>query len=333
MGRAPIPANSDTPATASDWLIALGEQPADEELRDRFDAWLAASPDHRRDWAEISRTAEALGQTEPAHQHEWGEFVRQRKAERVTESRTATVGRRRRRTNVIAALAVAACLAFIFGGNLMLRIEADHMTATAEQRRVHLADGTVVLLAPESAIDIAYDEDARRVRLLKGRAYFEVVADRRPFAVQVRQVEARDIGTAFDVGLDARGVDVGVREGIVDVSAARVPEAIAERLQAGDWVRVTTTGRIERGRLPADQVASWMQGQLVVKNRPVGEVVDALRPYFAGLVVLRGAALADQPLTGVYNLADPVEALRAVARAQGATLHRISPWLIVISAD
>jgi len=329
MGKAPIPANSDTPATASDWLITLGEQPANDELRARFEAWLAASPDHRRDWVEIAHTANALGRAEPAHRHEWGEFVRQRLAERARASRR--VGRRR--LAGLAALAAAACLAVVFGGNLMLRIEADHMTATAEQRRVQLADGTVVLLAPESAIDVAYGEDARRVRLLKGRAYFEVVAERRPFAVEARGVEARDIGTAFDVGLDTRGVDVGVREGIVDVSAVRVPAAIAERLEAGDWMRVATTGEVERGRMPADQVASWMQGQLVVKNRPVGEVVDALRPYFGGLVVLRGAALAAQPLTGVYNLSDPVEALRAVARAQGATMHRISPWFIVISGD
>ena len=329
MGNAPIPANGDTPATAGDWLIALGEKPAEAELRARFEAWLAASPDHRRDWTEITRTADALDQGEPAYRHEWGEFVRRRRAERASAPRR--VGRRR--WTAFAALAAAACLAFVFGGNLMLRIEADHMTATAEQRRVQLADGTVVLLAPESAIDVAYGEGARRVRLLKGRAYFEVAADRRPFAVQAREVEARDIGTAFDVGLDAHGVDVAVREGIVDVSAGRVPAAVSERLLAGDWVRVTTTGRIERGRLPADQVASWMQGQLVVKNRPVGEVVDALRPYFDGLVMLRGASLADQPLTGVYNLSDPVEALRAVARAQGASMHRISPWLIVISAD
>ena len=230
MGKAPIPANGDTPATASDWLIALGEQPANDELRARFEAWLAASPDHRRDWAEIARTAEVLGHAEPAHRHEWGEFVRQRQADRAAASRAATAGRRRRRVVGLAALAAAACLAFVFGGNLMLRIEADHMTATAEQRRVQLADGTVVLLAPESAIDVAYGEGARRVRLLKGRAYFEVAADRRPFAVQAREVEARDIGTAFDVGLDARGVDVAVREGIVDVSAARTA-ATAERLE------------------------------------------------------------------------------------------------------
>jgi transmembrane sensor len=333
MGKAPIPANGDTPATASDWLIALGEQPANDELRARFEAWLAASPDHQRDWAEVARTTEVLGHAEPAHRHEWGAFVRQRKADRAAASGAASAGRRRRRMVGLAALAAAACLAFVFGGNLMLRIEADHMTETAEQRRVQLADGTVVLLAPESAIDVVYGAGTRRVRLLKGRAYFDVAADRRPFVVQAGEVEARDIGTAFDIGLDVRGVDVAVREGIVDVGAARVPAALAERLLAGDWVRVTTTGRIERGRLPADQVASWMQGQLVVKNRPVGEVVDALRPYFDGLVMLSGASLADQPLTGVYNLSDPVEALRAVARAQGASMHRISPWLIVISAD
>ena len=49
------------------------------------------------------------------------------------------------------ALAAAACLLFFFGGNLVLRIEADYATATAEQRRVQLADGTTVLLGPESA--------------------------------------------------------------------------------------------------------------------------------------------------------------------------------------
>jgi transmembrane sensor len=35
----------------------------------------------------------------------------------------------------------------------------------------------------------------------------------------------------------------------------------------------------------------------------------------------------------VYNLSDAVEALRAVAHAQGASMHRLSPWLIVISAN
>jgi transmembrane sensor len=331
------PQEGAMPDRASDWLIALNEQPDDAALRDRFERWLAASPDHRRDWDEIGRTAQVLGHAQPLHRQEWGEFVSKRKAERMAaRSRAESIGRVRRRRWLpagVAALAAAACLIFFFGGTVLLRLEADHVTATAERRSLQLADGTTVLLGPESAIAVAYDRTARRVRLLKGEAFFEVAADSRPFGVEARDVEVRDIGTAFDVGLGARTTDVAVRDGIVEVTAPRAGVVLAERLGAGDWVRIRPSGGVERGQMAPDQVGSWTQGQLVVKNRSVAEVVDALRPYFDGLVVLRGATLEGQPLTGVYNLADPVEALRAVARAQGATLHRLSPWLIVISGD
>lgn len=321
------------PIKASEWLIALDERPNDVGLRARFERWLDASPDHRRDWDEINRTADVLGHVPPLHREEWGEFVRRRRAARAAASTPGGAGRRRWWPMGAVALAAAACLALFFlGGNVLLRLEADHATATAELRSLRLADGTTVLLGPESAIDVAYDATARRVRLLKGEAYFEVAADTsRPFLVEAREVEARDIGTAFDVRLGASATDIAVREGIVDVSTPRL--AAAERLVAGDWLRVLSEGRVERGRTAPDQVASWTQGQLVVKSRPVAEVVDALRPYFDGVVIVRGATLAAQPLTGVYNLADPVEALRAVARAQGAVLHRLSPWIIIISGD
>ncbi len=333
MGGTSKPANEATPGKASEWLVALAEQPGNTELQSRFERWLAASPEHARDWEEMNRTAEVLGSAEPLHRHEWGEFVRQRQAARGAASRSGAIGRRPWMFHGLAAFAAAACLLFFLGGNLLLRIEADHATATAEQRSLQLADGTSVLLGPESAIDVAYTSTARRVRVLKGTAYFEVASDNRPFAVDAREVEARDIGTAFDVRLTARATDVAVREGIVDVSTPSASPAMAERLVAGDWMRVTRSGGVERGQMPPDQVASWTKGQLVVKNRPVAEVVDALRPYFDGLVILRGATLAVQPLTGVYNLSDPIEALRAVARAQSATLYQISPWVIVISGD
>lgn len=336
MTREPDP-DRQAPIKASEWRVALNERPDDALLRARFEHWLAANPDHRRDWDEISRTADVMGRVPPLHRHEWGEFVRHRHAARAaaaTRSSAHRLSSRRRWLPARAvALAAAACVALFFlGGNILLRLEADHVTATAELRNVRLADGTTVVLGPESAIGVDYSATARRVRLLKGEAYFEVASDvSRPFAVEAREVEARDIGTAFDVRLGASATDIAVREGIVDVSM--LSQAVAERLLAGDWLRVLPAGRIERGRVTPDQIASWTQGQLVVKSRPVAEVVDALRPYFDGVVIVRGTSLAAQPLTGVYNLADPVEALRAVARAQGAALHRVSPWIIVISGD
>lgn len=329
MAEGPESANQGMPRTASEWLVALAEQPGNAALGAAFERWRAANPEHARDWAEISRTSQAIAASAPAQPAEWAGFLA---ARRATASETAR-RRRRRWRGGLAALAAAACLLVFFQAEtLLLRLEADHMTATAEQQRLELADGTAVLLAPESAIATAFSTGARRVRLLKGEAFFEVAnGDRRPFTVEAGGVEANDIGTAFEVRLGPRTTDVAVREGIVDVTVAGA--AKAERLLAGDWARVARDGKVERGQQPTDLVAAWTAGQLVVKNRPVAEVVDALRPYFDGMVVLSGSRLAGEPLTGVYNLADPVEALSAVARAQGATLRRISPWLIVISGD
>ena len=42
-------------------------------------------------------------------------------------------------------------------------------------------------------------------------------------------------------------------------------------------------------------------------------------------------SLADQPVTGVYDLGNPVLALRGIARSQNAVVHEITPWLLVLS--
>ena len=36
-------------------------------------------------------------------------------------------------------------------------------------------------------------------------------------------------------------------------------------------------------------------------------------------------------LTGIYDLNDPVAALKAVASALGATTDQLSPWVLIIS--
>ena len=351
MGSAADPANDETPRKASEWLVALKDDPANGELRSQFERWLAASPAHARDWAEMSRTLDVMGRTQPVHRQEWQAFATERKADRISTgnvaggfqnkagagstgaaSRNRHSGRTARRRWVQGLMAVAACLALVFGPDFVLRMRADHATGTAQQQEVRLADGSTIRLAPKSAIDVAYGSDARRVRLLKGEAFFEVKHDAgHPFTVEAQSVEIKDIGTAFDVRIGPVGTEVAVRQGLVEVNAAEGAPIVSERLEPGDWMRVAPGGKVARGRIAADEVASWTQGQLIAKSRPVAEVVDALRPYFSGLIILRGGDLADQPLTGVYNLADPLDALYAVARAQGATIHRISPWILVVS--
>ena len=229
------------------------------------------------------------------------------------------------------AAGIAAAIVLAVFPTLRWQFTADHVTATAETATIHLADGSTVRLAPESVLEVTDGEDARGTRLLRGAAFFEVVRDPgRPFKVQAELLDVTVLGTAFEVRVDESGTDVAVRQGSVQVDRPR-RSARSQKLKAGDWVRITARGAMTHGTQPPAQVAAWLQGRLIVKDRPAGEVVDALRPYYSGIVVLRGDTLASQPLTGVYDLSDPVAALKAVASALGATTDQLSPWVLVIS--
>jgi transmembrane sensor len=283
------------PRRASAWLIALREAPDNAALHAAHAAWLAQSAAHRQDWHEIVETYRVMGLVTPPH-----------RARRSTPRR-------------ILAGALAAGMALALLPTALLHLRADATTATGEQRLIVLGDGSRVRLAPESAIAIA----DRHVHLLQGEAFFEVVHDERhPFRVTAGGTEVTDIGTAFDLALRAGGTEIAVREGLVAVDHAR--------LGAGATLRIGPDGAARRDRQPPTLIGAWQQGQIIARDQSVADVVDAIRPYYHGLVVLRGDGLAHRPLTGVYRTADPVSALRAVAEGLGARFQRVTPWIVVI---
>jgi len=220
----------------------------------------------------------------------------------------------------------------IEGGKWLPDQELAWMLVAGAVERIHeLADGSVVRLGPRSAIDVAITAGERRVRLLQGRAFFEVAPDAaRPFRVVAGGVEATVLGTAFEVVHAAAGIDIAVREGRVRVAGPDNGPAPPEPLAAGQWLRVGPTGAA-RGARPAAQIAAWLDGQLVVRDRPLGEVVEALEPWYGGVILLTDRELAGRRLTGVYNLSDPVGALQAIAAAHGAIVRRLSPWVLLVS--
>ncbi|MBO3274300.1 FecR family protein [Pseudomonas schmalbachii] len=329
-----IPAEDQERATAeaARWLIALEEDPDDAALQARFEAWLDASPANALAWADTADVYQMMGQLQPRHAEHWAP----REAATAAPAPASLSPRTPRRTawrRRLALGAMAACLALAAMPSLLLRMEADHLTATAEQRTLRLEDGSQVRLGADSAIAVAFVQGERRVQLLRGEAFFEVAADAaRPFRVQAGEVRTTVLGTAFEVRRDGDSVAVAVDHGRVLVEQPGAPAPLPARLGKGDWLRLGRDGAVEHGSMPADQVAAWRQGQIVVRDRPLGEVVEELRRYHQGLIILADDAFAGQRVTGVYNLADPAAALRILAGAHGGKVRQVSPWLLVISA-
>ncbi|WIW90358.1 FecR domain-containing protein (plasmid) [Sphingobium sp. V4] len=305
------------------WAIALRDSPDDLSLRRQFQAWHEADAMHRQAWAAMRHLDDRLEQVEPAY------AVRADNRHMVLPA-VETPPKRLRRPLLLAA--GAACLALLLAPAVSLRLQADYRTGVAEVERVTLADGSVVQLAPRSAIAVDFAAGRRDIRLMEGEAFFAVTRNpSRPFRVLGDRATVTVLGTAFDVRA-ARGDDdaalVGVEHGRVRVA----PHAGAPMLlTAGQGAAVAASGDLRRQAVVPTQIAAWRDRQIIVRNEPITDAIDRLRPWFGGMILTRGEALANQRLTGLFNAADPVEALRGMARAYGGRVTVIGGWLIIYS--
>lgn len=333
MAETPEAARRQAFRDATDWFILLQEDPDDKDLHRRIDAWRSSSDLNEMAWHATERTAEVASAMTPAHADEWGPDVLRRRASarRHEEPRARRLSRRIVGLS-LAGVALAACLAMLAVPSLLIRVQADQTTAVAEQRVLDLQDGSRITLAPSSAIAVEFRGDERRIRLLDGQAFFEVRPDPdRPFRVHAGGIETSVLGTSFEVRLDSGAVTVAVREGVVQVATGKEGRGNSESLIAGETMRFDAEGRFQRSTEPTGSMAAWRQGQLTSHDRPLSEAVDMLRRYYGGSILVTDDALGARTVTGVYNLADPEEALRGMVQTHGGKVRRITPWLLVVS--
>ena len=311
---------------AINWVILLREEPDAPDVQQEFSQWLAASSHNQEAWKEITRTYDGLGKITPTTLSVTSKFSASTGLPRIARNDNHRQVFPTRRRLVAGIMALAACV--VLAPVIYTRLTADTMTGTAEMRSLTLADGSHVSMGPETALRVAFGPTGREVRLLKGDAWFQVVHDAsRPFRVIIgKETRVTDIGTAFEVRALSSSVQVQVAEGRVELSGQDREPLL---LGAGEGAVVSPTNS-EHYDLPVADVASWRDGQLVVHDRPIREVVDVIRQYYRGLIVVRNG-VGDQRVTGVFDLHDPMAALSAVAHAHEASVTRITPWVAVLS--
>jgi len=195
-----------------------------------------------------------------------------------------------------------------------------------------LADGSSVQLDTDSGIGVAIDADTRQITLLRGRAFLDVVPDRqRPMTVAVGKGAVRSMRTHFEICRLESGMSVAVEDGEVDAFYENTRLADMP-VRAGQFLALDDSGAVTRQARSTAGIASWRAMRLSVESWTVRQVVDELSRYHRGLVLLADETLAQQRISGSYDLRRPVDALRAVASARGGSVREVSPWLLVISA-
>lgn len=307
---------------ARDWVARLASGDITSAELAALRAWLAEDRDNARAfeqeralWQDIAVIAPAFGETSAEHE---------RKAEKARWSR-------RRVKQVIGGAIAASLLVMATGPHLYLLMRSDYRTGTGERQTAALPDGSRVVLDTDSAIALAYDGNERRIELLRGRAWFDVKHDdTRPFRVAAQGGVTQDIGTAFAVERDDDGVDVGVSEGVVRVSA---PEGRGEgvTLKAGERVRYRPGGPAEQlASTDSASIAAWRSGALLLRDMPLSRAIAEIGRYRSAPIFTLGDLDAGKPVSGVYRTDRPDDALATIAVMRQLRVRTLPGGILVV---
>lgn len=324
------PIAPDLTAEACAWLAQLETGELSKEDLAAFREWIKRSPRH---YAEIRRLAhlsydinvlaDMAGSLNGA--------VERRASVRRRDAGGWSLGARKFwPAAAVASFVVAVSVAFLFIGRPPLEASAPYLvsTETGETAEAMLADGSQVELNTASQIEVDLDKTQRRIRLLKGEAFFDVAhnADR-PFTVYVGDKQVTAVGTAFAVRWTDNDFVVTVSEGRVLVGEANQAGAgVSEDASLDPYdpsaVNATSKTMLEAGQRLVGTDASldhtvqtmsnselsrelaWRSGLLDFEDTPLGDVVLEMQRYTPLSIEIADDKLRNLKFGGVFRIGE-----------------------------
>jgi len=304
--------NGDMPARALDEAEAWFARRLSGEDTDQagFERWLSASPAHFAAWERTCAVWDRVG--EMAEDGALADFADEALASRSVRGKArrsgavrAARGRRRRRgIRRLAAVALAAGLVLAIVMTGMGSYRPQTYVADAGGGEVRLPDGTRVRLDVDARLETDVGWWHRNVRLLQGRAVFDVVHDAwRPFVVDAGAGRITVLGTRFQVDREHGQLAVTLVRGSVRIDSPE--DRLRVRLQPDEQARWSaSTGQWTQSKVDAQAVTSWTQGFLIFHATPLGQAVAEINRYSQRKMRLADPSLGKLELSGSFRQGD-----------------------------
>ena len=346
------PAAAETTAAdqAAAWFARQRAGPWSETDAAEFAAWLRAEPAHTAAWTQYERL---WGRLEAVRDNPTILAIREQ-ARRTAERQSHLRNRRRAAVALAASVLVGVGAVWVVKESVIRAFRPPPLaqapaattpasalirnasTDIGERSLLVLADGSKVTLNTASAVRSDYSGRERRVTLVRGEAFFDVAKDpTRPFIVSAGSRQVIAVGTAFDVRLQDRHLQVTLVEGKVrvitapaaaDTNAPAQPVSSVD-LEAGSALIARDDGEARIEQLDTGRVTSWRSGNLVFEGERLADVVAEMNRYSREQLVIAEPALQQRKVSGVFEPTDGAafaKALEAygIARAtrQSATM-------------
>lgn len=320
---------------AAMWLARM-MRPDSDRFRTAFEAWLASDERHEQVYTRLSRRyahSKILGRS-PAYGRET-----------ALRSSLAWIG------GVAGGLAAAAIMLLTLSHIPGIAVRqpgspAASLTAagagargvrlasrTGEIRRMRLPDGSTVTLDTGTMVDIAFGARRRSLRLVRGRARFDVAHEPRPFIVAAGTGDVVARGTLFDVEIGNGGkVHVALLRGAVDVRAAQGGgiEGVVRHLHVQQQVVFDPAGFVAAPHVLSAPSPDWPTGIVDVDAIPLSDLLSRANGYTVIPIKLDQADLAGLKVSGRFQIDRPDLLVDNLADLFDLTIDRSQPGMIIL---
>tara|TARA_R110002074_G_scaffold64200_8_gene153426 strand:- start:541 stop:1314 length:774 start_codon:yes stop_codon:yes gene_type:complete len=247
-------------------------------------------------------------------------------------------------TGLAAVLALAATV-FALANTGTSPPPLTYATAVGEQRSVTLADGTVITLNTDTALDVAYTSRERHVTLSRGQVLFEVEKAKAPFIVEAGTSRTRALGTQFDIYAQPAGVAVTLLEGSVSVSTSPEQKSLfgfgkathpadpeGRVLAPGDRLEIAGDGSQTVSRVEPGAALQWRSGSVQFDDVTLADAVTELNRYSTTQIRVPNPDLAAERLSGTFPTGEPEAFVANIALFLPVRIER-SASLITLVPD
>lgn len=301
---------------AAQWMALLQSGHASSEELQAFTVWRDSHPRH----------AEVVARMSGSLAHMPLETLRGVPRQTVLGSVNSPSSRRRflGKSLSVFGLGIATLGLGRFYG--FIPLPGELLTGTGERRSLKLDDGSTLTLNAQSRVAVKFDATQRLLVLHSGELLVDVARDPgRPLVVQTEHGRMRALGTRFLVQRNDdttrivmlhSEVEITTRSGLQRVIKAGESAGFNDR----DYLAVAPANGAE---------GAWTDGLLEVRDSSLGDVIERLRRYRRGIIVL-SPHIADLRISGLYFLDDSDRTLQLLERSLPLSIRYHTPYWVSI---
>ncbi|WP_439852965.1 FecR domain-containing protein [Pseudomonas syringae] len=294
---------------AAQWLALLESGGASEEDHAMLQHWRDSAAGNERAWQKAQQLRQRFSAL-PAN-------LAMATLDRPDKARRAAL----KRAFGFAALAPAV---WLLGRELPLEVwRADLHTAVGEHRRLTLADGSVLQLNTDSAVNV--DPGARQITLLRGEIALKVPGSA-PLTIDGPYGRIVVSQSEVCVRLNESDCRVSVVSGSVQIHPLQGPALV---VQAQQQISLQRNGA---GPITAFDALSpgWRDGVLTAQNQPLGSFLRELGRYRPGLLRWE-PELEALRVTGSFQLDNTDRVLSLLAASLPVDIHMRTRYWVTLA--